>query len=262
MSMRGLIMTKRKILKIFLIISFSIISLASAKEKKIIKIGYFVAPTFIYENDKQQLVGPLYTFLREIEKMGDYQFVFEKYTNSRMYHEIQAGHLDMMAMSAKQLEDEYIINSEIPFMKDKPYLVARSDFKLNKITSVKQLENLIIGIKQDGAISNFLLENKDKLKFETSASTESIYLLLLKLLGKRVDLIHGYSSHVFTYLARKNKILDKIKLVEIPGEYSKIYFGFSTKLDMKDRDKLNKLIKYLLLEKKINLTEQIKNWND
>ncbi|WGL61107.1 transporter substrate-binding domain-containing protein [Pigmentibacter sp. JX0631] len=252
----------RKLMSFLLAISILIIFNASAKDKKIIKVGYFVAPTFIYENDQQQLVGPLYDFIRTIESISDYQFVFEKYNHTRMSHEIKLGHIQMMAMSAKQLENEYVINSDIPFMKDKPYLIARSDFKLNKITSVKQLENFTIGIKQDAAISNFLLENKDKLKFETSASTESIYLLILKLLGKRVDLIHGYSSHVFIYLARKNKISDKIKLVEIPGEYSTIYFGFSKSLDIADRDKLNKLIKYLLLEKKINLTEQIKNWND
>ncbi|WGL61108.1 transporter substrate-binding domain-containing protein [Pigmentibacter sp. JX0631] len=255
-------MSFKYLINFFLTIFFLINAYATAKDKKIIKVGYFVAPTFIYENDHQQLVGPLYAFFRNIESISDFQFMFEKYTNSRMYHEIELGHIQMMAMSAKQLENEYIINSEIPFMKDKPYLVARSDFSLNKITSVKQLENLTIGIKQDGAISDFLLKNKDKLKFETSASTESVYLLLLKLLGKRVDLIHGYSSHIFGYLARKNKISDKIKLIEIPGEYSTIYFGFSKKLDIADRDKLNKLIKYLLLEKKINLTEQIKNWND
>nr|BFD30903.1 hypothetical protein GTC16762_05210 [Pigmentibacter ruber] len=255
-------MSFKYLINFFLTISFLINGYGFAKEKKIITIGYFVAPTFIYENDRQQLVGPLYDFIRTIESISDYQFVFEKFNHTRMSHEIKLGHIQMMAMSAKQLENEYVINSEIPFMKDKPYLIARSDFKLNKITSVKQLENLTIGIKQDAAISNFLLENKSKLKFETSASTESIYLLILKLLGKRVDLIHGYSSHVFIYLARKNKISDKIKLVEIPGEYSAIYFGFSNKLDISDRDKLNKLIKYLLLEKKINLTEQIKNWDD
>lgn len=233
-----------------------------AAEKKVINVGYFVVPTFIYENDKKEIVGPVYQFIKSIEKISNYQFVFEKFPLTRLLHEVETGYVQMMAMAAKQSENESLITNETPFFKDKSYLIARKDFKYNKITSVKQLENYVIGIKQDGAINSFLLANKDKIKFETSASSDSINLALSKLLGNRVDLIHSYSSHIYLYLARKNKQIDKIKPVELPGDLVEVYFGFSKKLAKKDRDNLNKLINYLLLEKKVNLTEQIKNWED
>ena len=74
---------------------------------------------------------------------------------------------------------------KLHFLKIKSYLIARKDFKYNKITSVKQLENYVIGIKQDGAINSFLLANKDKIKFETSLLSDSINLALSKLLGNK-----------------------------------------------------------------------------
>lgn len=235
---------------------------AFANKKKEIKVGYFIAPTFIFENEKKEAAGPVYEFFKSIERISDYQFKFELYTNSRLYREIELGRVDMMAMSAKQLENKYIVTNNTPLFIDKPYLIARKEFKLDKITNVSQLSKYTIGIKKDGAISPFLLENKNRLKFEESSATDSVYLLLLKLLGNRVDLIHGYSSHIYIYLAKKNKVSDKIKLVEIPGEYSKIYTGFSSKLNKNDRNNINKLIDHLLTEEKINLTAQIKNWED
>lgn len=251
-----------KIEYLIALIFFSLSLNLFAKEKKIINVGYFVAPTFIFENDKKQIDGPVYHFFRSIEKISDYEFKFEKFPNSRLYHEMESGSVQMMAMSAKQLEKINILTSDIPYFEDKPYLVARTDFKYDKITSIKQLENLTIGIKQDAAISPFLLKHKDKLKFENSAATDSVYFALLKLVGKRVDLIHAYISHVFIYLAKKNNMENQIKLVELPGENSKVYFGFSKKLDKNDKQSINKLINYLLLVKKVNLTEQIKNWHD
>ena len=250
------------LINFFLTISFLLIGCVSAKEKKVIKVGYFVAPTMIFENEKKELKGPVYDFIKSMEQISDYQFKFERYPNTRVYNELQKGNVQMLPTSAKQLESKHIINNDTPYFIDKPYLIARKDFKLDKITNIKQLENYVIGIKKDGAICQFLFENKNKLKFEESAGIDSVYSMLPKLLANRVDFIHAYSTHVIMYLAKKKNISDKIKLVEVPGEYAKIYFGFSNKLDIKDRVKLNKLIKYLLIEKKINLTEQIKNWND
>jgi hypothetical protein len=186
-----------------------------------------------------------------------YNFEFVALPLSRIHKELKSGEIDMIAMTAPDKIREGIILGENFFYQSKNYLITRKDFKYNKITTIDQLKNVVIGSKKDGSRIPFFANNMHKLVFENSTNIDSVYTGVKKLFAGRVDALYAYTYISLLYVIKKDGSLNKIKLVEIPGETVKVYAGYSSKLDKKIRDKIENQIYIQIHDKKFDLDKLI-----
>jgi ABC-type amino acid transport substrate-binding protein len=247
-------------LPILLLLLFTFPHIFAQNERKVIKIGYFIAPPFTFESSDHISRGAIIDFYKNhIMPNTPYEFQFEAFPLTRLYIDLKKGDIDMIAMSSKNKTDFGVIIGENALYSSKSFLITKKNFKYEKITSASQLKDVVIGSNKDGARNSFLIQNKNVLNFEESSSQDSVHFLLKKLLAGRVDAVYGYLYYAFIYLAKKENVYDKIKIVEIPGDPVFVYAGYSPKLDPKIREKIEKQISIQINEKNINLDQMVKN---
>jgi polar amino acid transport system substrate-binding protein len=248
-------------LSIILILSFIINQMSySENSKKIIKIGYFIAPPFTFESSDQKAIGAVIDFYRNhIMPNVPYQFDFEGYPMVRLLKDLKEGNIDLVAMTSSDKGNFGIVPGKNAFYKSKNFLITKKAFKYNKINSVDQLKNIVIGLNKDGSKTPFIEKNMNKLQIEETTNIDSVSLSIKKLLAGRVDALYGYLYISFIYIAKKEHAYDKIKLVEIPGNPVYIYTGYSPKLNPKIREKIENQIYIQIHDKKFDLNNLIKN---
>ena len=249
--------------KLIIIISVSLFLFSESfaeSQKKIIKIGYFIAPPYTFESEDHTANGIVIDFYKNyIMPNIPYLFEFESYPMSRLLVELKEGNIDLVAMTSNDKGNFGIIPGKNAFYKSNNYLITKKDFKFNKITSVAQLKNIVIGLNKDGSKAPFIEKNIDKLQIEESFNIDSVNLSIKKLLAGRVDALYGYLYGSFVYISKKENVYDKIKLVEIPGDPIYIYAGYSPKLNAIIRKTIEKQIYFQIHDKKLDLDKLMSN---
>mgnify|MGYP003557491908 CR=1 FL=1 len=88
---------------------------------------------------------------------------------------------------------------------------------------------------------------------DQAAGTNSADTVAKRLLANRVDALYSFNYHSTYYIMKLENVLDKIKLVELPGNAVGIYPGYSAKLDPKIRKIIEKEIYTQIHDKKVDL---------
>lgn len=147
---------------------------------------------------------------------------------TRMLYQLERGNLHGAPFLIKSTDREvFLYYSEKPVYQAKAVLALRKDHPLNKITSVKDIEDLFIGYGKGIKLVPFLADNSHRLKLHAVDSTDWIRTKLVLLYKGRYDAIYNPDAPPMLFMAKRLNILDKIKILELPGPPDSFYTVFS-----------------------------------
>ncbi len=224
---------------IFAFISIVITIKVYGIENSYIKIGYFdIKPFSFYDEKRNKDSGVILDYLKnKIVVVKNKKVIFQQYPLSRVLTELKFNKIDAIAFLGKTPEREKeIIYTKTPIYSSNSYLMLLKDSDLNEIEDIDDLNKETIGIGQNGALCNFLSQNRAKLTIEESSAENYSSVLINKLKFKRITAAYSYLPDSLYYEAKANNFLNDIKMLLIPNNKISVYLVFSKKFNPKYLD--------------------------
>lgn len=220
-------MVKPSILILFFILT-AFVSWADDK----IKMAYFQAqPHIIYNQDKEEISGALYTFLEEYiaPKMG-IQFVWDQQPSNvpRQLRMLESGQIDATAILIWTDErNKKFSFSHRPFTTAKAVIGVLQNNSLQKISKVEDLLHLKIGYATGNYISPFMRDNRIKFEFVFTGEPNEQNFMKLKM--GRIDAVYipdkaGMLSEIKLLSMEK-----MVKVIELPDPAVRLHVVFTKK---------------------------------
>lgn len=205
-------------------------------ENSYIKIGYFdIKPFSFYDEKRNKDSGIILDYLKnKIIVVKNKKVIFQQYPLSRVLSELKFNKIDAIAFLGKTPEREKeIIYTKTPIYSSNSYLMLLKDSDLNEIEDIDDLRKETIGIGQNGALCNFLRQNRAKLNLEESSAENYSSVLINKLKFNRITAAYSYLPDSLYYEAKANNFLNEIKMLLIPDNKISVYLVFSKNFNPK-----------------------------
>ena len=158
-SKKGLVLSNLAVAIIAFLTCF--FSYGQAKDKKILKFGFFTLPPHAHYDQNSKAQGPLVEFSREVFKEMGYELEIKRFPIVRLINSIKNGQLDGgLAFGKNEERQKIFVYPEMAFMNMKPAIVSLKSNKV-KIKTLEDLEKLKnIGIYNKGFLSPMMRGDK------------------------------------------------------------------------------------------------------
>lgn len=195
-----------------------------------VKIGVFVHPPHVYEDDKtKEAYGPSIEYIKAIILDMGYTPVILLLPFQRILAYLQSGEIDITLEIAKTPDREtFLYYPTEPTYIMVPSLTFLTTNKLKKITSISDIEGMTIGYLS-GADAGPFFESSTSIKFDTVSGKNWIKQNLAKLLSGRIDAALDQNAHSYIAEAKLQGLAHLIKTIPLPGKGIGAYVVFSKK---------------------------------
>lgn len=224
---------------IFLLLTFCIpIHIFS----EIVKIGFFQGyPSNFLHEETGRVTGSTVEYLRDFIKEMGYETEFiGPYPFPRLLSMLKSGELDgLLGLSYIKEREEFVLYPDKPYRTSKPNIFVIRDGELDRDFDIETFSKYTFSYRSGAILPDYLRGIKDVMEIEYLARDTWIQQSLQMLAFGRIDGIINMSELSIIYEARKLGLLNKIKMIPIPGEVDMLFLGIS-KASPKGDDLLRK----------------------
>ncbi len=209
---------------------------------KEVKIAFFNAPPHIFLDEKTgRIQGAVYELLENyLAPAMNVKFVWDREptTVPRQLSLLEANTEYAAALLVYSPERaQKFVFPKVAYISNPSVLTLLKSNKLDKITKVEDITDLVIGYARDTAITPFM--KNDKIKFDLISAANFNEVNFKKLMAKRIDAVYAPDKVSMLYLMKQLNLEQQCKILNLPEKPALYHVVFSQSL--KDvADKYNK----------------------
>ncbi len=230
--------------------SFHFIAYANVK---IIKVGYFEILPYAFKDSKGNIDGiAVNGIIKKLNLGSKYKIQFYEFPLARGFHELSNGNIDLLLLTTSRVflnKSDYA--HSVPICKIHEYIFVNKNSEIKEYTSSNIFKNKTIGVRVGVNLPDYFEQKKNNLILSESSGGKAIHTLLQKLLQNRIDILYLSNPKAGILEAKRMKVLNKIRYIQLGDHTYEVYVGFAKKLDPFVKNKVNEIITKNIDELKI-----------